>query len=185
MKIMKINIRIGQKIIGGFLILIIVFTLNAGLSIFTLNQSASLIGESSKVINPSRESLNEMMLMVTNSKMYITNWVYLQSNTEDKEALKQLHETGYPQLKEKLILLKASWKDKRQVAQIDSVFLEFENLLKVEKNIMGKLVSFEALPMYCLSQRCYSTELTECWFKRDRKRKRLKATSSLLSTNYA
>jgi methyl-accepting chemotaxis protein/PAS domain-containing protein len=144
MKIMKINIRIGQKIIGGFLILIIVFTLNAGLSIFTLNQSASLIGESSKVINPSRESLNEMMLMVTNSKMYITNWVYLQSNTEDKEALKQLHETGYPQLKEKLILLKASWKDKRQVAQIDSVFLEFENLLKVEKNIMGKLVSFEA-----------------------------------------
>src|SRR4051812_32167941 len=143
MKIKRINIRIGQKIIGGFLILIVVFTLNAGLSIFTLNQSASLIGESSEVINPSREGLDEMMLMVTNSKMYITNWVYLQSNTEDKEALKRLHETDYPQLKEKLAPLKASWKDKQQIAQIDSAFAEFEELLKVEKTIMGRLVSFE------------------------------------------
>jgi methyl-accepting chemotaxis protein len=140
----QFHIRISQKIIGGFMLLIIIFTLNAGLSIYTLNNSASIIGESSDVINPSREGLNELNLLVTKSKMYITNWVYLQSNSEDKEALKRLHETEYPELKKKLQDLMKSWKDPKQVAKMDSVFMTFEDLLEIEKkSIMDKLVTFE------------------------------------------
>ncbi|MES2730806.1 MAG: GAF domain-containing protein [Bacteroidota bacterium] len=139
----NITIRIGQKIIGGFIILIVIFTLNTLLIFITLNQSASSIQESSEVINPSREGLNELNLMVTKSKMYITNWVFLQSNTEDKEALKRLHDTEYPELKEKLKTVMASWKQKDQIVKMDSVLSTFEELLKVEKGIMDKLVTFE------------------------------------------
>jgi putative methionine-R-sulfoxide reductase with GAF domain/HAMP domain-containing protein len=140
----KFTIRISQKIIGGFLILIVIFSINAGLSILTLNQSASIIRESSDVINPSRESLNEMNLLVTKSKMYITNWVYLQSNKEDKDALKRLHETEYPELKKKLVSLKTQWKEKEQAAKMDTIFSAFDALLKIEEGIMTKLVTFES-----------------------------------------
>jgi HAMP domain-containing protein len=76
--------------------------------------------------------------------MYITNWVYLPSNTEDKEALQHLHETEYPQLKQRLDSLTKNWKEQEQVDRMDSIFSAFDSLLKVEKDdIMAKLVTFE------------------------------------------
>ena len=139
----KFKLRIGQRITGGFLILIVVFTLSAGLSIYTVIQSGSIIRQSSRVINPSRDALSEMKLLVTNAKMYGTNWVFLPSNTEDKEALKKLHETSYPQLKERLDSLKKSWQDTTQVARLDSIYSVFEAVLRSEKEVMGKMITFE------------------------------------------
>lgn len=140
----KINIRIGQKIIGGFSILVIIFIFNGALSLFTLSKSDSIIQESAQVINPSREALNDLNLMIINSKMYITNWVFLPSNTADKEALKRLHETEFPQLEKKIKTAMKSWKDKDQVAKMDSILKTFNALLKLEKTeIMQQLVTFE------------------------------------------
>ncbi|MBC7921350.1 MAG: GAF domain-containing protein [Ferruginibacter sp.] len=139
----KFNISIGQRITGGFLILIVVFTLNAGLSIYTVSQSGSIIQQSWRVINPSRDALSKMKLLVTNAKMYGTNWVFLPSNTEDKEALKRLHETDYPRLKNQLDSLKKEWRDTTQVVRLDSIFSVFEAVLLSEKRIMDKMVTFE------------------------------------------
>lgn len=83
----KIKLSIGNKILGGFLLLIFIFGLNAIFSIYTLNISKNIIEDNNSVVKPSMDALNELTLMATKSKMYITNWVYLQSNTEDKEAL--------------------------------------------------------------------------------------------------
>lgn len=135
-------LRISQKIMGGFLALIFIFILNAITGLFTLHRSSSIIAETSKVIDPSRSALNEFNLLVTNSRMHSTNWVYLRSSTDDKEALKKLHESDYPKLKMQIAKLKPFWNSGQQ-QQMDSIFSNFEALLAIEKEIMADLITFE------------------------------------------
>jgi PAS domain-containing protein len=139
----KIRLTIGNKILGGFLTLIFIFAVNASISILTLNKSNKIIKENSEVINPSLSGINDFILLVTQSKMYITNWVFLRSNTEDKEALKNLIITEYPTLKDNLHKLMVSWKDEAQIHKMDSIFTSFEDLLEVNNEIMRELVNFE------------------------------------------
>lgn len=139
----KIRFKIGNKIFAGFLALILIFTLNAVSSIFTLSRSSDIIEETAEIIDPSMAAINDFTLLVTRSKMLITNWVYLQMNEEDKEALKELHSREYPQLKEELNLLAAKWNDEAEKKKLDTIFRDFEALLALEKGIMNSLVTFE------------------------------------------
>ena len=69
----KLNIRISQKITGGFFLLIAVFVLNAVLCLVTLHNSSSLILSISEDADPSLTALREFNLLVSNSRMYATN----------------------------------------------------------------------------------------------------------------
>ncbi|MEJ2003396.1 MAG: GAF domain-containing protein [Cyclobacteriaceae bacterium] len=138
---MKINI--GKKIFLGFLGLIILFVINAAIIFYNAYRIDSEVNQSSEVIRPSKEAINDFILMVTRSKMLITNWVYLQSNVDDKEALKELHTREYPELKEELTHLQAQWESDTQRVYLDSAFSTFEKLIDTEKEIMGQLVTFE------------------------------------------
>lgn len=143
----KRGIKIGQKITLGFAIIIFVFALNAIYSVLTVNQNGKLIEESRQTVDPSLDGINEFILLVTRSKTFITNWVYLQSNTqsntEDKEALKRIHKEQYPELKERIMGLMTKWKDSSQINIMDSTYQNFEDLLKVQNKIMNTLVTFE------------------------------------------
>jgi GAF domain-containing protein/HAMP domain-containing protein len=142
MRIKKFQFRISQKIMGGFLALIFIFMINAALGLFTLNKSANIIRESSDIVDPSKDALNEFNLLVSKSRMYITNWVYLRSNTEDKEALQKLHKTDYPELKARIQELKPHWTTQQQ-NQVNAVFIKFDSLLTIEQSIMDDLKSFD------------------------------------------
>jgi methyl-accepting chemotaxis protein len=142
MRIKNYQFRISQKIMGGFLALIFIFMINAALGLLTLNKSANIIRETSDIVDPSKDALNEFNLLVSKSRMYITNWVYLRANTEDKEALAKLHKTDYPELKERIQELKPHWTPEQQ-RQIDSVFTNFDLLLNIESGIMADLKSFD------------------------------------------
>ncbi|MDQ3394369.1 MAG: histidine kinase, partial [Bacteroidota bacterium] len=139
----KLRLTIGKKIQGGFMIIILVFTLNAFSSILTLNNSNNLIEKRAEVIDPSMNALNKFTLMVNRSKMLITNWVFLKSNEEDKLALKEIHLREFPQLKGEILSLTDKWEDKAQKQMMDSIFKSFEKLLKVEQEIMASLVIFD------------------------------------------
>ena len=139
----KSRLSIGTKIFGGFIALIFIFAINAIVSIFTINNNTQTIEETANVINPSTKSIDDLMDLVVNSKMLITNWVYLQNNQQDKDALKELHNFHYPALKGKLDALTVHWKGENEKKQLDSVFTGFEELIDVEKEIMATLVSFE------------------------------------------
>lgn len=140
----KFKFKIGNKIFGGFLILIILFIVNASIIFYNGNVIDQVVNRSSEIIRPSKEAINDFILLVTRSKMLVTNWVYLQTNTDDKEALNDLHEFEYPQLKEEINKLKVAWEVDSQKVLIDSAFAEFEKLLKLEQEIvMTQLVSFE------------------------------------------
>jgi putative methionine-R-sulfoxide reductase with GAF domain/HAMP domain-containing protein len=139
----KLRFTIANKITGGFITLIVIFAINATVSFLTLDKSNSIIKENAEVINPSMSGINDFVLLVTRSKMLITNWVFLRSNTEDKEALKFLMGTEYPQLKDNLQNLMKKWKDEGQRHKMDSIFDNFEELLTVNDQIMKDLVNFE------------------------------------------
>lgn len=139
----KIRLTIGNKIFGGFLILIILFVINAAVIFINVNQIDNVVQQSSEVIRPSKEAISDFKLLVTRSKMLIINWVYVQTNTDDKEALKILHEQDYPALKERIQDLEKSWTNDAQRLKMDSVRTEFEALLELETGIMSQLVTFE------------------------------------------
>ena len=140
----KIRLNIGTKIFGGFLILIVLFIANAAIIFMTGNKIDRVVKNSSESISPSKDAINEFILMVTQSKMLITNWVYLQTNTDDKEALKQIRDFDYPSLKEKVNKLMPMWQDSQRI-MMDTAFHKFDMMLKLaDENVISKLISFES-----------------------------------------
>ncbi|MEM8965922.1 MAG: GAF domain-containing protein [Bacteroidota bacterium] len=138
----KVRLSIGGKILGGFLTLIILFAVNAGISIVTLNSGIGLTEQTIEVTDPSDDALVRFISMVNESEKLITSWVYLQNNEYNKQALKDLH-AEYPQEKEVLVQLGDAWIDSTQTKGLDSVFTQFEALIETEKEIMTSLISFE------------------------------------------
>ncbi len=139
----KIKLKIGNKIFGGFLILIVLFVVNATVIFFTGNSIDDVVKKSSDIIRPSKEAISDFKLLVTQSKMLIVNWVYVPSNVDDKEALKVLHAQDYPDLKDRITKLESLWENEEQRLLMDTVRMEFEALLEIENEIMGQLVTFE------------------------------------------
>src|SRR3954467_13450473 len=97
---MRISIR--DRIYWSFLLLVLLFVINGAITVFTLNKSKTLSDHISTVTDPSQPALSDFRSLLIESKMYTTNWVFLRSNKEDKQSLKQLHATNYPALKQKL-----------------------------------------------------------------------------------
>ena len=122
MQMKNIRFSINNKILAGFLLLIIIFSANAIFSLVTLNKNNRTVKQTTEQIFPSMSTIKDFTLLVTRSKMLITNWVYLQTNTEDKEALKTLHNYEYPELKEKILRLSSKWESEEQKKAIIDQF---------------------------------------------------------------
>ncbi|MEM9676274.1 MAG: GAF domain-containing protein, partial [Bacteroidota bacterium] len=138
----KARFSIGRKILVGFLILIAVFTVNATISIITLNSGINLTRHTAEVTDPSADAIVRFIGMVNESEKLITSWVYLQNNNYNKQALKDLHAV-YPQEKEVLVQLSKAWSDSAQIHQLDTILNQVEALMQTEQEIMTSLVSFE------------------------------------------
>ncbi len=137
------RLKIGDKILGGFITLIVFFALNGIFSLITLKKSNDIIKESSEVVNPSLAAINDYTLLVTRSKMLVTNWVYLQMTEEEKQELRTIHEEEYPVLRDKIVSLQSSWNERKQILMMDSIYRETEQLLAYQDNIMTLLATWE------------------------------------------
>src|ERR1051326_2423273 len=84
---------------------------------------------------PSLQMLEKMNLLVTRSRMYITNWVYLQSDKEDRNKLKALHESEYPELKGDLLATMTLWDRGQHQDTLEKVFQNFDALVIDQKQI--------------------------------------------------
>lgn len=136
------KLSLGQKVLIANLSIIFIFALTATFSIITLRNSREAISRSATAINPSVEVIDNFVLMVSRSRMYITNWVLLPVNEADKEALKELHNFEFPALKEKVSKLKKTWQKPEDIAEIDSIIIRFDELLIVQKQIMENFKVF-------------------------------------------
>jgi len=143
-KKLRLRLTIGNKILGGFLILIALFILNVAIIFSKGNVIDSVVNSSKDVYRPSQDAIKDFILLVTRSKMLVTNWVYLQTNVEDKNALRTLQDYDYPALRDKITRLMPTWESDSQRLWMDTVFLKFDTLQDVQKkSIMANLQSFE------------------------------------------
>lgn len=131
------------KVTFAFTLIIAIVLVNVLINYYSIKRNKESIANLTEVINPYIESLEEFNLVVTESKMYATNWVYLQYSLDDKKKFHSLINLHYPQLKKRLMgfmdkLHKQSDKDSLQ-----SVFNRFDNLISVEKEVMKTLVFFD------------------------------------------
>jgi PAS domain S-box-containing protein len=134
----KLN-TIGQRVLAGNLIIIIVALLSSSLSLVMLTRSQSMLHQSFSVITPSVEAINDLLLLVTRSKMYITNWIHLPDNIDDKEDLILLHNEQFPEVKDRISTLKRDWQNKENVHRVDSIIIAFDDILQTEQEVMNTL----------------------------------------------
>jgi PAS domain S-box-containing protein len=149
------KLNIGNKIFGGFLILIILFAVNAAIIFRTGNNIDNNVMSSSQTINPSKDAINELITLAHRSRMLATNWVFLQTNDEDKNALRFIVKGEYRTTKEKIEKLMVNWdmdslkstfrKDSSQKVLMTKAFHKFDSLLSgTEENIMNTLTGFDS-----------------------------------------
>ena len=82
--------------------------------------------------------------MLNRSKMFTTNWVFLQYQTNpDRKALQDMHETQYPRLKKELNDYLKLAPGKVDADSVKDILLKFEELIVIEKDIMRQLATFE------------------------------------------
>ena len=137
------NVSIKKRIYWSFALLVLLFVVNGIASLITLNNNRKVSEHISKITDPSLQSLEDFGDLLTASKMYTTNWVFLRSNQDDKDALKRLHNLDYPKLKVKLNLLSGKWDHKQMADSLQKIYTGFEQLLVVEKGVMSSLQKFE------------------------------------------
>ncbi len=137
------NVSIRGRIYFSFFLLVLLFVINGLMTIVTLQQNQKLADHISNVIAPSVQALNDFGDMLVESKMYSTNWVFLRSDENDKNALLKLHNKDYAALKARLNTLSFLWKDKYLADSLNKVYSSFEKLLLTENEIIGSLKKFE------------------------------------------
>lgn len=137
----KIQLNIGQKVLLVNVLLILIFTGNTFFSLVSLQKEKEGIQYSFEVVDPSVDALEEFILLVTRSRMYITNWIYLPNNEDDRNTLRRLKDFNFPALKDKITSLDNYWKNASLVSQIDSIIFQFDDILTIEREIMQKLSS--------------------------------------------
>ena len=137
------NITIKKRIYWSFSLLVSLFVINGALTIITLDNNKKSSANLTKVVDPSLQAIEDFKKMMVESKMYATNWVFLRYKQEDKESLNKIHNTEYRELKDRINGYAGQWANRNWFDSLQRVYAGFEQLLGIEKNIMGSLKEFK------------------------------------------
>lgn len=132
-----------KKVAIGLAIVIMMAIANIVVVWFIIQENKSTITRITEITNPYLETLEEFNVLVTESKMLVTNWVYLKNSDSDKQNLIALHKERYPEIKKRLNNYLLLLNNKENSDTLNIIFREFEKLLHIEKNVMSSLVSFD------------------------------------------
>ncbi len=137
------TITIKKKIYWSFSLLVSLFVINGAITIITLDNSKKSSSRLSKIVDPSVQAIDDFKKMMLESKMYTTNWVFLRYKQEDKDSLIKLHNPEYRQLRSRLESYALQWTNRDWLDSLNIVCTGFEQLLRIERNIMGSLGEFK------------------------------------------
>lgn len=137
------SLRISTRIFLTYFGLIFMFAFVAVFCYQTMTSNRDTSKYVSHVVDPSLKAMDDLELMIVESKMLTTNWVFLRSDIDDKQALKNLHNVRYPALKGRIDSLAFKWENKSASDSLDAILTDFEALIRIQKQITHKLVDFE------------------------------------------
>ena len=141
----KIKLNIAQKLLAGFGILFFFILINGIITFVILTNGRSITRDVTQEYMPTSVALEDLKALITQSKMLIKSWVYIerQPSTPDKEKLAKLIDSDYPALKSKLANFSQDWSEEDKKS-LDSVYVCMEKSFELQKGIMNSLNSFEA-----------------------------------------
>jgi methyl-accepting chemotaxis protein len=112
---MKFRFTIANKIGIGFGLLMFFVLLTSSFSLITLRKNLRISREIENMYQPSAKSIDELSIMITESKMLIKNWVAERNEgTAYKMQLEKLHRTTYPELNKRINQLSVNWEKEDQ-----------------------------------------------------------------------
>ncbi|MFN8155294.1 MAG: response regulator [Bacteroidia bacterium] len=135
--------KIDKKIYIVFFVVIAIAIINAVISTYTIKKSQNITSELVNNTNPSLNTITRFNLLVTRSRMLVTNWVYLPNNQADKDSLRYLNNSSYVELRGRMIGLMNHWTDTSHAAKMEKLFKEYDELTGYHNQIMRLLVTFE------------------------------------------
>lgn len=135
---MNFRFTIGRRISSGFGVLIFLTLIAFGFTLLTISQSRESNERIARLYTPSVDALHEMRLMVTRSRNYITSWLKVEMFSYDKERLRILINSEYPDLEKRISRLSVEWTKEDRVL-IDSIFKECRALWDVHREVMTEL----------------------------------------------
>jgi len=137
------TVSIKKRIYGSFALFVALFVINGVITVITINSNKRSAERLSGVIDPSLQGMEDFKKMLLESKMYITNWVFLRYSQDDKQRLKKLHASDYAELKTRLDACAGQWKSVDWVDSLHKIYTGFNRLLFIERTIMSSLKEFK------------------------------------------
>lgn len=138
------NLKLKAKLILGFAILVFTFIASSALVYNAVNNSQDIIsnlyaGKGEEVVV--LENLNEL---ITKSKEYTFNWVYVGTKEDTKVLLIEIHDTKYAEIKGSLeAIMEVGWTAATKDT-LSAVITSFDNVVEAQASVMSALSSFES-----------------------------------------
>lgn len=137
------NLKIKAKLVLGFAILVFTFIASSALVFNAVNNSQNIIsnlyaGKGEDVVK--LEDLNEL---ISRSKEYTFNWVYVGTKEDTKTLLKEIHDTKYMELKTSLEEVMDSWSQETKDT-LSTILTDFDAVMQAQSEVMDALSSFES-----------------------------------------
>ncbi len=145
------KLSVNQRIVIGFLVLLTFYGVSGYISLKNLDKSREITTRNSLVNQPSIILLNELELVATNARNYTNTWVTIDiADNEEKVALRRIHDTLYPALKEQLLKIAPQWNNAAQADTLAHILTDFEEVMRYQGSIMSSLQNMEAYQDYLL-----------------------------------
>lgn len=143
---MKLNkllaMGIGKAVALGYFIVIALVTGSVIFSLGALRESLTIDAKISEVYLPTLNKVNNLEELAVRSRKLSNNWVFM-PNPSDQEALRILHADELPALENALNELSEEWENPAQQEALSATMADFSAVVKMEKEVMAKLTSFE------------------------------------------
>lgn len=143
---MEVKFSLSKKLLIGFGFVIGLFVVTSVITFAILTRNDRINRKLSEQNTPSVNLLTELQNQITESKLLIKNWVFIDKlpDTPDKKRLEELHSTLYPRLITAITPLVQNWSED-DVKLFEQVNNEITTkLFPDHKQVMSMLNSFES-----------------------------------------
>ena len=137
------NLKLKTKLIIGFAILVFTFIASSALVYNAVNNSQKIISNLYAGKGEDVVVLDQLNEIITKSKEYTFNWVYVGTKEDTKALLIEIHDTKYNEIKGSLEAIMGDWSQETKDS-ITMVLADFEQIMLNQKSVMESLSSFES-----------------------------------------
>jgi len=141
------SFKISTKIAFGFGLVTIAVLINGLLTRNAIQKNQDVNEKITNIYSPSLEWINRMQSQISDSRMLIKSWVYIDkiSDTPDKIRLKELHSTEFPMIIDTLKSLSKNWESKENQELLEKIeIMIIDTLFPQHQYIMSQLGTFES-----------------------------------------